>query len=99
MANKKPGKRPAQKKPAAKAVQPESAAPRKAAQPKAAKKKSPEIKAAVRVTKKNVKAVKPTSKSPQARPETPADTQQTLFAAKPAPTPVQPDSPSIADSQ
>src|SRR5579863_6890355 len=99
MANKKPGKRPAQKKPAAKAVSPESAARSNAAEPKATRKKSPEVKAAVRVTKKNVKAVKPTSKSATPLPELPDDTLQSLVAARPAQIPGQFDSTCVADSQ
>ncbi len=58
----------AESAPAGKAAKPKPAKPKPAA-PKAAKQKSPEMQAAVRVTKKNVKAVMPASKTVASLPE------------------------------
>lgn len=105
MASKKPGKRPERKKPVQKDVPLEPAAQNKAVEPKAirkepgAPKKLPEVKAAVRVTKKNVKTVKPTSKSPALPPDSATKTQTARLAGEPAPVPVQPAVSNVADSQ
>jgi hypothetical protein len=76
MANKKPAKRAATKKTVKKAVKKESVAPVKAAPAQAARKKTPAMKSAVRVTKQDTRAVKPTSKSDLAQAALPFDSSQ-----------------------
>jgi hypothetical protein len=106
MAKKKPATRATTKKAIKKTVKKVSGAQIKSPQQKAVKKKPPAMKVAVRVTKNNIKAVKPTSKSASSQSTSPVSTSpvstspvstspaeppQTVSAVVPAPLPLQPE--------
>lgn len=87
MAKKKPAKRAATTKTVKKTVSRARGARTKASPQKATRKKPPAMKAAVRVTKKNSKAVKPTAKSASKQAALPFDSPQSEIVAAPAPMP------------
>jgi hypothetical protein len=96
MAKKKPATRATTKKAIKKTVKKVSGAQIKSPPQKPVKKKPPAMKVAVRVTKNNIKAVKPTSKSASSQSTSPVSTSpaeppQTVSAVVPAPLPLQPE--------
>ena len=105
MANKKPAKKAATKKIVKKAVKNETVASEKGTEKgtakappaQAAKKKTPAMKSAIRVTKKEVAAVKPASKLDLAQTALPFDAPHSQVVAEPPPAPTHPETACLAN--